>query len=110
VTLSTHALDIARGLPAAGIDVTLSRVENEVRTQIARAHTDAGGRVAAPFGGELAAGWYELTFACDAYFAQRSVAAFYGDITVRFRVEAAQEHYHVPLLLSPWGYSTYRGN
>ncbi|MGH7715075.1 MAG: hydroxyisourate hydrolase [Vulcanimicrobiaceae bacterium] len=107
--LSTHVLDTSNGRPAAGVNVTLYRAGMQ-RVELARATTDADGRIASPFGGRLEAGWYELVFAVGAYFAGEGSAAFYDEIPVRFRVDIGAERYHVPLLVSPWGYSTYRGS
>lgn len=109
--LSTHVLDIAAGKSAAELEVSLCRVDDRgERTVIASARTDADGRIAMPFGGELARGTYELLFAAGAYFAHHDVLSFYAEIPVRFRIEDPTARYHVPLLLSPWGYSTYRGS
>ena len=109
--LSTHVLDVAAGLPAEGIAVTLCRIDGE-RQRIAAATTDADGRVPAPFGGTLKPGRYEIVFSVGAYFAHRNAqgGAFYDEIPVRFVVESSAATYHVPLLLAPWGYSTYRGS
>jgi 5-hydroxyisourate hydrolase len=107
--LSTHVLDVARGRPAAGIEVALYRLARE-RTLLASAVTDADGRIASPFGGELEAGWYELVFLTGRYFAGGGLEAFYDEIPVRFRIDPGDDRYHVPLLLSPFGYSTYRGS
>lgn len=106
MTLSTHVLDLSMGVPAAGIEVALYRLDGSARTELARAMTNADGRVSAPFGGELAPGEYELEFSAGAYF---RADALYDRIPVRFRMNS-ERHYHVPLLLSPWGYSTYRGS
>jgi 5-hydroxyisourate hydrolase len=108
VTLSTHVLDTAKGAPARGVGVTLYRLDDGVRSEIATATTDADGRVASPFGGDLDDGWYELLFEAGDYFGD--TPAFYDEIAVRFVIERKQRHYHVPLLLAPWGYSTYRGS
>ena len=108
--LSTHVLDVARGVPAEGVAVRLFRIEGRTRTELAGGSTNADGRIASPFGGELEAGWYELTFDAGAYYARRGEASFYDEVPVRFRIDAGGGRYHVPLLLSPWGYSTYRGS
>ena len=107
--LSTHVLDTSQGTAAAGVDVTLYRMGPE-RIELARAATDVDGRIAAPFGGRLGGGWYELVFAVGAYFAGAGRETFYDHIAVRFRIDADERGYHVPLLIAPWGYSTYRGS
>lgn len=109
MTLSTHVLDIATGKPAAQLEITLYRCEGEARKELARAHTNADGRIASPFGGELSAGEYELSFNAGDYFTRTNTPSFYTTIPVRFTL-SGQGHYHVPLLLSPHGYSTYRGS
>jgi 5-hydroxyisourate hydrolase len=110
MSLSTHILDVSRGVPAAGVDVVLVHITGDGATELTRARTDADGRVAASFGGALAAGVYELRFDVAGYHKQTGTASFYDVIPVRFRILDAGEHYHVPLLLAPWGYSTYRGS
>jgi 5-hydroxyisourate hydrolase len=111
--ISTHVLDTARGRPAAGVAVVLERLSaaGEPAT-LARATTDADGRVAEllPPGTALEAGLYRLTFDTGAYFDVSGVEAFYPRVAVLFVVRDAREHHHVPLLLSPYGYSTYRGS
>lgn len=107
--LSTHVLDTAAGVPAAGIGVSLYRCAGDARTLIANATTNADGRTGAPLAVTLEMGTYELAFAVEPYFATRG-AAFYDTIVVRFRVDDPARNYHVPLLLSPWGYTTYRGS
>ena len=104
--LTTHVLDTARGLPAEGVAVTLTR-DGVV---VARAVTNADGRTDAPLleGADLVAGVYELTFAVGDYFTGDE--GFLGDVPVRFTVEAGAGHLHVPLLVSPWSYTTYRGS
>lgn len=104
--LSTHILDISRGCPAAEVDVALYRVTSAARTFVARAKTDKDGRIASPFGGALDPGVYELSFQIADYFAE----SFYDEIPVRFRITDSAARYHVPLLVSPYGYSTYRGS
>ena len=108
--LSTHVLDISRGAPAAGVGVRLCRIDGGDSKEIASARTDGDGRVASPFGGDLSAGTYELIFAAGAYFAQSETRSFYDQIPIRFQIDDLGARYHVPLLLSPWGYSTYRGS
>ena len=109
MTLSTHVLDIAAGKPAADLEITLYRCNGDLREELARARTNADGRIASPFGGELAAGEYELVFNAGEYFARANTGSFYTTIPVRFTL-SGHAHYHVPLLLSPHGYSTYRGS
>lgn len=108
--LSTHVLDVARGLPAAGIEVALYRLDGADRALVARAETDEEGRIGAPFGGTLKPGWYELLFAAGAYLSRWKIESFYDEIPVRFLIDSSSARYHVPLLLAPYGYSTYRGS
>ncbi|MEO5568610.1 MAG: hydroxyisourate hydrolase [Gemmatimonadaceae bacterium] len=107
-TLSTHVLDTALGKPADGIRVTLSRGD----AILGEGTTDADGRVKElqARAGALAPGEYRLRFETAGYFEKSKRASFYRDITIDFIVRASGEHYHVPLLLSPFGYSTYRGS
>jgi hydroxyisourate hydrolase len=107
--LTTHVLDVARGAPAAGIVVALIALDGEPR-MLAQTVTNADGRTDVPLALDLGAGRYELVFTVAPYFAERRTAAFYDTIPVRFRLEDDGRDYHVPLLLSPWGYSTYRGS
>lgn len=106
--LSTHVLDTARGLPAAGITIGLRALAGG--TLIAEATTNADGRTDAPLAFDLVPGRYELVFAVGPYFAARGIATFYDVIPVRFVIDDLTRDYHVPLLLAPWGYSTYRGS
>lgn len=108
--LSTHVLDVARGAPGAHIEVALFRSDEFIRTPIASARTDDDGRIVGPFGGALEPGWYELVFKVEAYFNRLETASFYDEIAVRFRIDEGTTRYHVPLLLAPYGYSTYRGS
>lgn len=113
--LSTHVLDTARGRPAAGMAVQLWRLTGEQRVLLKSVTTDQDGRTDAPLleGDVFQAGVYELVFAAGAYFrAQQGLPepAFLDEVVVRFGVADAGASYHVPLLLSPWGYSTYRGS
>jgi 5-hydroxyisourate hydrolase len=110
--ISTHVLDIARGRPAAGVAVLLELVDaSGARREFGREATDADGRVrelVAP-GNELQAGTYCLTFETGDYFAATGVDTFYPRVSILVTVRDASEHLHIPLLLSPYGYSTYRG-
>jgi 5-hydroxyisourate hydrolase len=107
-TISTHVLDTSLGRPAAGIRVTLERNG----TPLGSAVTDSDGRVRelVPPDDKLSAGEYTLTFLVGDYFSSTKRESFYNAITIAFRIGTAPEHYHVPLLLSPFGYSTYRGS
>lgn len=109
-TLSTHVLDTARGVPAAGVGVTLFALLGDARPVIARLVTGPDGRTTQPFAGPLEPGLYELVFEAGAYFAALGTGGFYDLIPVRFRIDAGETHYHVPLLLAPGGYTTYRGS
>ncbi|CAN5695408.1 hydroxyisourate hydrolase [soil metagenome] len=105
-TISTHVLDTALGRPAQGIRVTLEQGADIIGTGV----TDADGRVPEiRSGAALAAGVYRLKFLVAEYFARDGRDGFYTEITVNFTV-GADQHYHLPLLLSPFGYSTYRGS
>ncbi|HEX4805201.1 MAG TPA: hydroxyisourate hydrolase [Conexibacter sp.] len=115
--LTTHVLDVAAGRPAAGVELELSRREPGGGTRtLARARTNADGRTDAPLleDGALEAGRYELTFRVGAYYARRAVELpdppFLDDVAIRFGVADADAHHHVPLLVSPWSYATYRGS
>ena len=107
--LSTHVLDTARGVPGAGILVTLLALDGEPRVLV-QTLTNADGRTDEPLAVDLPAGRYEVAFAVGTYFARQNVPTLYEIIPVRFRIDDPARDYHVPLLLSPWGYSTYRGS
>ena len=110
--ITTHILDVSIGKPAAGVRVALARVEDTERTQVGAGVTDADGRLKnlVPAAPVLNAGVFELTFEIGPYFAARDIRAFYPRVTVTFEITDAKQHYHVPLLISPFGYSTYRGS
>jgi 5-hydroxyisourate hydrolase len=108
--ITTHVLDAVSGSPADGIAVALWRVEGDAADRLADATTDADGRVKDLGPAALEPGTYRLTFATGAYFAARGVATFYPSVTIDFLVEQGRDHYHVPCLLSPFAYSTYRGS
>ena len=109
--ITTHVLDVSRGRPARGVAVLLERVGAPQSTTLARASTDTDGRVKAfTPAPALQAGTYRLTFEVGPYFAAAGVEAFYPRVVVEFDVRDPAQHHHVPLLLSPFGYSTYRGS
>lgn len=110
--LSTHVLDTSRGVPAAGVHVILQRISGSESHEIAREVTDPDGRVRDLLGGrgKLESGDYRITFETGAYFAGVGIEAFYPSISVTFTVRDPMQHHHVPLLLSPYGFSTYRGS
>lgn len=109
--ITTHVLDLSRGRPASGIAVVLERAGAPDSTTASRGTTDADGRIKSfmPVPA-LQSGTYRLTFEVGAYFLAAGVDAFYQDVVIEFRVRDPAQHYHVPLLLSPFGYSTYRGS
>lgn len=114
--LTTHVLDTGRGKPAAGVRIALYRVEGEARSRIAETVTNADGRTDAPMltGEALVVGSYELVFQAGDYLRATGQAGegvlFLDQIPIRFGVPDAGQHYHVPLLISPFAYSTYRGS
>lgn len=113
--LSTHVLDTAQGIPAAGISVQLWALSGGERTLLRTLTTNSDGRTERPLleGDALRVGVYELVFAAGAYFRQHlslPEPAFLDEVVVRFGMADASASYHVPLLLSPWSYSTYRGS
>lgn len=114
--LTTHVLDTAQGKPGAGIRITLHRNLGERYALITDAVTNADGRCDAPLleGPAFSAGRYRLVFACGEYFAAQGLplpdTPFVDDVVLEFGVADASGHYHVPLLVTPWGYTTYRGS
>jgi 5-hydroxyisourate hydrolase len=111
-TITTHVLDVSVGRPAVGVPVVLEveEVGTGWRT-LGRGETDKDGRLRDLLAsGALVEGTYRLTFDTHAYFAEHKVEALYPQVVVVFSVLEAQQHYHIPLLLSPFGYSTYRGS
>ena len=110
--ITTHVLDIARGRPAAGVPVTLEAKGEGGWTVVGRGGTDADGRLRdlAPSDFVLSEGEYRLTFDAGAYFDASGADGFYTEVVVSFVVRDAAAHHHVPLLLSPYGYTTYRGS
>ncbi|CAD5262359.1 MULTISPECIES: hydroxyisourate hydrolase [Halomonadaceae] len=110
--LSVHVLNIQSGLPSPGVEVELERRTDAGWESLATATTDEAGRVAAlyPTNEDFLPGVYRVTFETGDWFEERDIATFFPDVPVPFQVENTEEHYHIPLLLSPYGYSTYRGN
>ena len=107
--LTTHVLDMANGKPGAGIKVELFQMEGDRATLLSSATTNGDGRTDKPLleGGAFRPGTYQLVFHVGAYFKS---AGFLDAVPIRFRIADAGAHYHVPLLCSPWGYTTYRGS
>ena len=105
--VTTHVLDTALGRPAAGVPVALQRDDGSV---LAKATTDDDGRVADLGPEHLDAGNYRVVLDTAAYFEATGQSGFYPEVTVMFTVADPAQHYHVPVLLSPFGYSTYRGS
>jgi 5-hydroxyisourate hydrolase len=112
VTLSTHVLDVSIGRPAASVTVAVQRRESVTWLDVSRDVTNADGRVATlvPPGSVFPSGAYRIVFDVGEYFARRGVESFYSNVTIEFIVRDAAAHYHVPLLVSPYAYSTYRGS
>ena len=106
MSVSTHVLDAARGRPAVGVGVRLGTAAGE---ELAAARTDDDGRVR-ELAADLAPGDYRITFDTGAWFAATGQQGFYPEVTVTFTVTDGTQHHHVPLLLSPFAYSTYRGS
>lgn len=104
--ITTHVLDIARGKPAAGIDVTLEILDGGGWKLVGGGCTDNDGRCRTLTGSHIAPGTYRIAFDVARY----NPDGFYPRVTIDFYVRDAAQHYHVPLLLSPFGYSTYRGS
>ena len=111
--ISTHVLDTAKGRPAAGVGVVLERASGANQWQtLGSGNTDADGRLRTlwPASEALAPGVYRLVFDTARYFAATGTVAFYPQVVIVFETVAGEAHYHLPLLLNPFGYSTYRGS
>ena len=110
--VTTHVLDAVTGIPAAGIAVRLSRVEGDgaSATEVAAGATNSDGRIRDLGPEVIDPGTYRITFATGEYFRAQGVETFYPSVTIDFFVEEGRDHYHVPCLLSPFAYSTYRGS
>ena len=112
MTISTHVLDTSAGRPAAGVRVRLQQQNGAAWTDVFAGETDRDGRVPSLLPSSVAAiaGGYRLTFEVGGYFRNRGLESFYESVSIDFVVRDTAAHYHVPLLLSPYGYSTYRGS
>ncbi len=110
--ITTHILDVSKGCPACDVPVTLEQQTKTGWEIVAKGATDEDGRLRDLLRSEaiLQTGNYRLTFDTETYFTQQHIEGFYPQVTVAFSVRDAAQHYHVPLLLSPFGYSTYRGS
>lgn len=114
--LTTHVLDTAQGKPAAGVEITLLKVVGDEAIELVTMVTNTDGRTEAPLldGEEFSTGTYELAFDVASYFDQQPLETsnppFLDVVTLRFTVADTTDHHHVPLLVSPWAYSTYRGS
>jgi 5-hydroxyisourate hydrolase len=110
--ITTHILDVSKGCPARGVSVMLERQTSIGWEIIGNGATDEDGRLRDLLDSEaiLQAGNYRLIFDTETYFAKQQIEGFYPQVTVAFTVRNADQHYHIPLLLSAFGYSTYRGS
>jgi 5-hydroxyisourate hydrolase len=108
VSVSTHVLDSVSGSPAVGVSVRLEHLAGDDWQHVSAGTTDDDGRIGSL--GEVAAGRHRITFDTGAYFGAQGVETFYPEVTVVFDVTDPEWHHHVPLLLSPFAYSTYRGS
>lgn len=112
MTLSTHVLDTSIGRPAEAVAVRLQQQDGAAWADVSKAVTDKDGRASnlVPPARQAGAGGYRLIFDVGEYFRSRGVESFYSSVSIDFVVRDGAAHYHVPLLLSPYGYSTYRGS
>lgn len=108
--ISTHILDTTKGRPARGVTVRLEQVIGDATRELARGVTNDDGRVKPLLEAIPTAGVYRLHFDVGAYFSAQGAESFYPHVAIDFEVKAPSEHYHVPLLLNPFGFSTYRGS
>ncbi len=106
--ISTHILDLQSGQPAAGVTVALLKKSGDGWSEIQKVSTNSDGRII--FQGATEAGSYQLHFQIESYLKQQKVNPFFLDTQINFQITDTQKKYHVPLLLSPYGYSTYRGS
>jgi 5-hydroxyisourate hydrolase len=111
-SISTHVLDTSLGRPAAGIPITLEKRQDDGQyNELSSGTTDEDGRIGELVPkGTLTVGTYRITFDTGSYFEAQNLEGFYPQASIVFIVRKAEQHYHVPLLLNPFGYSTYRGS
>jgi 5-hydroxyisourate hydrolase len=110
-TISTHVLDTTRGEPAAGVSVTLWRLDGTERVSLGTRETDADGRIGDVMQGPLAAGAYRMSFEVSAYYKKKGEhAPFVDRVTVDFTIASPDRRYHIPLIMSPFSCTTYRGS
>lgn len=107
--ITTHVLDTSIGKPAANVAAKLERMSEGQPEVLGESVTNADGRIADLVDGAIDIGRYRITFDTAAYFAARGVPCFFPEVSILFEITDATQHHHVPLLLSPFGYSTYRG-
>ncbi|RIQ19115.1 hydroxyisourate hydrolase [Bordetella avium] len=111
--LSVHVLNLETGLPSSGVAVTLEKAQGEQQWKLLSSGvTNEVGRISAlfPAGASLEPGTYKVTFKTGKWFAEHQGKTFFPEVPVIFSVDGSVKHYHIPLLLSPYGFSTYRGN
>ena len=110
--LSVHVLNLENGLPSANVKVVLEAQQNDKWTEINSGSTDEQGRISElyPKDTPLQKGVYKVTFKTGDWFRQKNERSFFPEVPVVFVIDGSLEHYHIPLLISPYGYSTYRGN
>jgi 5-hydroxyisourate hydrolase len=109
-TISTHVLDSTRGEPAAGVAVTLWRLDGKERISLGTRETDADGRIGDVLAQPLEAGSYRLSFEVGAYYEKKGLTTFLDRVTLDFHVTDISRKYHIPLLMSPFACSSYRGS
>lgn len=110
--LSVHVFNLENGLPSPGVEVTLEKQSGNAWQALSSATTNEQGRITAlfPEGKDLEKGTYRVTFKTGEWFAEHKTSTFFPEVPVIFTADGSVPHYHIPLLLSPYGYSTYRGN
>lgn len=107
--ITTHILDTSRGKPAPNVAVKLEMRRDDEWQEVGRGATDGDGRCKSLTPAALKPGVYRLWFDIASYFREQHIETFFPEVVVIFRIDDAAQHYHVPLLVSPYGYSTYRG-